>query len=375
LLIFSSCENNPGDVGLSFISPNDTTGVKYLDSQTDSITITSGSFRRPVNTYGAKNLLIGKYEQYESRSILLFGQIPAEYDSAVVNSATLNLKCNDYYYPNKTGNTAFNIYKVNQKLNLKTITADSITASAIGTTSLGFYTGVVPDSQTISLPIDNQTIKDWLEYAADTAYAQKNYGIMIQPSSASSTIRSFFSFNNPIDNIPFISVIVTKNGETDTLKLNFVETLSLTDAPASIVPQDRMLVQNGIGYRSSLTFDLSKLPPNVIINNATVQFTLDSKSSFISESGSRGMIVGLINDTTGYNDTLFVNSFPRDSIFYSVSINQAIQNVNSGNLPNLGVSIRGYFELQDIDKYVFYSPAVADSTKRPRLKIYYTIRN
>jgi hypothetical protein len=113
----------------------------------------------------------------------------------------------------------------------------------------------------------------------------------------------------------------------------------------------------------------------VIINNATVQFTLDSKSSFISESGSRGMIVGLINDTTGYNDTLFVNSFPRDSIFYSVSINQAIQNVNSGNLPNLGVSIRGYFELQDIDKYVFYSPAVADSTKRPRLKIYYTIRN
>jgi hypothetical protein len=375
LVILSSCENNPGDVGLSFISPNDTTGVKYLDSETDSMEISSSSYRIPVNTYASSTMLIGKYEQYESKTILKFRDIPGDYDSSVVVSATLVLKNNNYYYVNKTGTTAFNVFKVNQNLNLTKITIDSITSSTIGTTPLGFYSGAVPDSQTISVAIDNQTVKNWLEAAADTSYPEKNYGVMLQPTSASNTIKGFYSYANAAELVPYLSVVKTKNGVTDTVKLSLSESVSLSDAPASVIPQDRMLVQNGIAYRSSLTFDLSKLPSNVIINNATLKFTLDSKLSYLSESGVKTMIVGLVNDTANYGDTLFVNAFLRDSITYSVSLNQIFQTWNSGNLPNLGVSLRGFYELQNLDKFVMYSPAVSDTTKRPRLKIYYTLRN
>lgn len=370
-----SCENEPGDVGLNFISPGDTTGVRYLDSEKDSLTITSTSFERPVNTYGSLNLLLGKYEEFESKTIIRFLSITGDYDSAVVNSATLYLRTAEYYFKNNTGVTAFDLFRINTNLNLQTITADSINSSAVGTTPLGSYSGVAPDSQFISITVDNQTVRDWLEYAADTSYAQKNYGLMLQPNSASTTIRGFYSFVNEPDLVPYMTVILTKNGETDTLRLDISESLTLSGSSPANFPPDRMVVQNGIAFRSALNFDLSKLPQNVIINNATVQFTLDHNASYISKDGNRTMIVGLINDTTGFGDTLFVNAFPRDSVNYSVSINPIFQNWNSGNLPNLGMSIRGFFELQNIDRFIFYSPAVSDTTLRPRLKIYYTLRN
>ncbi len=375
LVILNSCENNPGDVGLSFISPNDTTGVKYLDSETDSMEISSYSFKKLINAYVSPNMLIGKYEQYESKTLLKFTNIPGDFDSSKVLSATLVLKNNNYYYTNKTGTTAFDVFKVNQNLDFTTVTLDSIGSGTIGTTTLGSYSGVVPDSQTISITLDNQTVKDWLESAADTGYAEKNYGVMLQPTSASSTIKGFYSYNNILENIPYLSIARSKNGVTDTLKLISSESVSLSDAPETVIPQNRMLVQNGIAYRSGLNFDLSKLPTNVIINNATLQFTLDTKSSFISETGSKTMIVGLVNDTANNDDTLFVNAFLRDTINYSVALNQIFQNWNSGNLPNLGVSIRGSFELQNIDKFVFFSPESPDPATRPRLKIYYTLRN
>jgi len=374
-VILNSCENNPGDVGLSFISPNDTTGVKFLDSETDSMEITSYSFKKLINAYASSTMLIGKYEQYESKTLLKFTDISGDYDSSTILSATLVLKNSNYYYVNKTGTTAFNVFKVNQNLDFTTLTLDSISSSTIGTTSLGSYSGVVPDSQTISITLDNQTVKDWLESAADTGYAEKNYGVMLQPTSASNTIKGFYSYANVLDNIPYLSIVRTKSGVTDTLKLISSESVSLSDAPETVIPQDRMLVQNGIAYRCGLNFDLSKLPPNVIVNNATLEFTLDTKSSFTSESGSKTMIVGLINDTANNNDTLFVNAFLKDTINYSVSLNQIFQNWNSGNLPNLGVSIRGSFELQNIDKFVFFSPTSPDAATRPRLKIYYTLRN
>lgn len=375
ILAVNGCQSEPGDVGLSFISPNDTTGVKYLDSVTDSLTVTSSTYEKAVNTYGATFFFVGKYEQFESKSALKFVNIPADYDSATVLSASINLRAGDVVFQNKTGITDFTVYKILTGINLATVTIDSITSSTVGTTPLGSYSGVVPDTQFISVPIDNQTVKDWLEYAADTSYAQKNYGIMLQPTSASTTIRGFYSFNNQTVNLPYLSVVLTKNGETDTIKIIAPETVSLSDAQSANLPPERMLVQNGIAYRTSMTYDLSKLPSNVIINNAKVELHLDSKASYISESGSRTLVFGLINDTSGFGDTLFTNAFPQDSVTYSVSVNQIFQNWNSGFLPNLGLSIKGSFELQNLDRFIFYSNEVADTTLRPRLKIYYTLRN
>lgn len=375
LFSISGCENDPGDVGIIFVSPDDTSGVKYLDSQRDSIQMSSSSQKILINAYGSVNLLVGRYQDYECKTVIRFFNLPPDFDSSEVSSAIFYMRNNKYYYEDNSGVTAFEMFSMLEDKNFETITLDSLTSMSVSTTPIGSFSGVVKDSQLVEVPLDNQTIEDWFNYAADTAYPQKNYGMMIQPTNASSAIKGFFSFNNDVSVIPYITVIKTKNGITDTITMNVNVSLSLSNAPASVISPDRMLVQNGISFRSSLNFDLSKLPNNVIINNATIDFVMDQDQSYISENGSRTIVVGLINDTTNFGDTLFVNAFPSDSIRYSVSVNQIFQYWNSGVFPNLGVSLRGFFELQNIDKYSFYSPAVGDTTLRPRLRIYYTLRN
>lgn len=375
VIFFQSCENDPKDLGINYIPSIDTTGIKFLDSQADTMNITSGSFKHYINNYLAENLLIGKFQEFDSKALIRFYEITPDYDSAEVLSAVLTFRYGGYYFKEKGGNTSFNVNKILSVLNFNSITYDSVNSSQISAESYGSFNGVVPDSSDIAITLDNQLIKDWLEYAADTSYPVKNYGLALVPTSASTTIKGFFLINNNVDFIPVIDIILRKNGETDTIKLNTSDGLSLSDAPLSIIPSERIYTQNGIAYRSIMNFDLNKLPGNVIINNATLQFTLDKANSFISENTDKRIVLGLITDSVTKKDTLYTDAFPSDSIVYSVNINSIIQRWNSGVYPNMGISMKNYFELQNLDYFVFYSPNDPDISKRPRLKITYTLRN
>ncbi len=137
----------------------------------------------------------------------------------------------------------------------------------------------------MNINLNTQEVESWLEYAADTTYFDKNYGMILFPDFSSSTIKGFYSSENPSDLVPYVTVIYTKNNVKDTLILNISESVSLSDAPSSIIPaSETFILQNGIAFGNILNFDLTKLPDNVIVNNATLQFTLDNASSFISPS-------------------------------------------------------------------------------------------
>lgn len=376
-LIISGCENNPGDAGLNFISPNDTIGVKYLDSQADSMDINSSTFKNPINSFGSFTALIGKYQSYDSKTLMKFNLIDfANLDSAVVQSAKLFLKGNGYNFRDQNGITAFDAFKLTRSVDLRTVTTDSLTAGTIGNVSVGNYSGNVNDSQFISFSVDNQTVKDWFEYAADTAYPVKNHGIALVPSSSSTSIKGFHSyFVSASGNRPYMDVIYSKNGVTDTVRLDFLDMVSLTDAPVSVVQPGRFVSQSGISFRGKLTFDLSKLPPNVTINNANLTFVLDKPGSYIDSNSSKALDIGVINDTSNNGDTLFTEAFLRDSVTYSVNLNQTFQRWNFSEIQNFGITIRPFSDLQNIDFFSFYSPDSEDPALRPRLRIYYTPRN
>ncbi|HAY34473.1 MAG TPA: DNRLRE domain-containing protein [Ignavibacteria bacterium] len=337
--------------------------------------ITSQNYKKYITNYLATKILVGRYQGYESNALLKFTNISPDYDSAVVISAKLTLKYANYFFKEKTGNTAFDVFKVLANYNYTTVTYDSLSASGIGNVSLGNYSGVVNDSQSIEITLDNQTVKDWLEYAADTNYSVKNYGIILMPALSSTTVKGFYSSGNPVDLVPFVSVVYSKNNVTDTIKLDISEYVSLSDAPPSIIPPDHFLLQNGIAYRNILNFDLTKLPPNVIINNATLEFTLDNSLSYITEETDKRVIIGMVIDSALKTDSIFTDAFLLDSVKYSVSLNPVFQRWNSGNLPNLGLTMKNLFELQNLDNFAIYSPSYPDVTKRPRLKITYTPRS
>jgi len=373
-LTYQSCENNPNDVGQGFLPTIDTTGLRFLDSEADTMNITNQNYKSYVTDFVTAKFMVGRYQDYESKTLLKFTNIGVDFDSATVVSSILKLKYSNYFFKDKMGNTDFDIYQALEKFNFTTVKFDSINSSNIGNVSLGSYSGVVNDSQSIDITINNQIVKDWLEYAADTNHAVKNYGVLLQPRISSSTIKGFYSSSNGVELVPSMTVIYSKNNVLDTLLLDFTEFASMSDAPASVIPAEHFLLQNGVAYRNIMNFDLSKLPPNVIINNATLEFTLDNSLSYITDETDKSIVIGMVIDSVTKTDSIFTPAFLSDTIVYSISLNSVFQRWNSGVMPNLGITLKNAFEVQNLDNFAIYSSAYSDPTKRPRLKITYTPR-
>lgn len=373
LPLMQSCENNPNNLGFILVPNVDTSGVRYLDSQSDSMNIGYSNYKKFVNTSTSFNMLAGYYQNYQSKALLKFTSISPDYDSVKVLSAILTLRNSGYYFKDLMGTTSFNLYRVTKNFNYSTVTFDSVNASDFGSLSLGSFTGILSDTGTINITLNNQIAKDWLEYAADTGYINKNYGIGLIPNLSSTSIKGFYSNNSSADQIPYTTIIFTKNDVEDTITLVTSEYVSLSDAPASIIPADRFLLQNGIAYRAMLNFDLSKLPGNVIINNATLLLYLDNAGSFISTGTDRRVVAGTVTDSVTKSDSIYVTSTLLDSSTYTINLTQIVQRWNSGIMPNLGITLRNVYELQNLDNFAFYPPGFSDNTKNPRLKITYTV--
>ncbi len=374
-----SCENNPNSTGITFISPDDTLSTRVLDSQLDSMPITNKNYLNYINTSSSQNFLVGNYQNYTSKSLLKFVEINQDLDSASIVSAILTLKYNNYSFNNKSGLTSMNVYQMTTDFNYSTVLYDSVSSSNYGSVSKGSYSGTpTADTQKVNITLNNQMVKDWLEYSADTSYPVKNYGMILLPDASSSTISGFYSFNNTTDLIPYITVIYSKNSVVDTANINISEYVTLSNAPPSIIPADRFVLQSGVAYRNVLNFDLSKLPYNVIINNVNLQFTLDSKNSIISSATDKRVVLGMVVDSVNNIDSIFVDAFQSDSVTYilsSTALNAIFQRWNSGVVQNLGLSMKNYFETQNMDHFVFFSPSAAEISFRPRIRITYTLRN
>jgi hypothetical protein len=377
IVTLNGCTDEPTDLGLNFLDPDDTTGVRTLDSQTDTLTITGTNYKYRINTLGSRGILVGRYQDAEANSMIKFTGISDQYAGATVNSAILKLTFRGYSYQDLNGITSFDIFRVNKNFNYQTVTFDSVSSADIGTNVLGSYTGTLTDTTTIEITLDNQTVKDWLEAAADPEYQNPNYGIYLKATGSSTTIKSFFSIAQGGSLIPNVLVVLTNNNETDTITLVTPESVSLCDAPIPAF-NERFITQNGIAIRNMLRFDLSKLPENVVINNAQLEFYIDRSQSYITGDSEMRMIIGMITDSTNKTDSTFGslnNAFiQQDSLQFITTISNIVQRWNSGLSPNLGISIRGASEIQNLDRFIFYDVDSSDINRRPRLKIVYTQR-
>ncbi|MBS1493567.1 MAG: DNRLRE domain-containing protein [Bacteroidetes bacterium] len=375
-LFLAGCENNPNDLGLNFINPNDTAGSIILDTTL----ITNTNFRYYTNDNGSGNMLIGNYASggnlYTSKTLIQFAGVNSNYAGATVLSAKMRLRYSKYAFKDTTGTVAFNIYKVNRALNLLSITNDSVSSSDIGTTSIGSYSGNPTDTSAIYITLDNQTMKDWLYYAADSSYATKNYGLAFVPTTASTTIKGFYSENTDVSLRPVITVVVQTTTSTDTIDFVYPSSVSLSTAPESVLPASQyFMVQNGIAFRNILKFSFPNLPTNAIINEAYLQVTLNTGMSYITSGTSNQIKVDMVTDssTKATNNESFVLT-RLDSITYTGRINQIVQRWNSNVSPNYGLSMRCPSEIANLDNFVFYNSDNPDVSKRPRIRIRYSLR-
>ncbi len=373
---FWGCEQEPNDLGLNFLPGNDTLGTVVLNSETDTMQISALSFLEYINTYPSYFSLIGLYQNYESKFLLKFKDITSNYDSCTVLSANVYLTYNNYYFQDSLGITSFNIYPLTDTITFSTITYDKFNNSYIGTDLLGSYTGTLSDTTTIGIPIDTSIVRKWLWKAANSNYPYENNGIAFVPTTLSTSIKGFYSSLILTDSIkPYITAVVQKGTKIDTIKLSSSESVTLSNVTNILIPQDRFILNTGISYRSILKFDLGKLPQNVTINEAYLEFKLDESNSFIKNRSDSRIAFSRVTDTTGNIQTdgiLFFTS-KKDSITYTIRMQYIFQKWNMG-APNYGVLLNYVYDYQGLDKYAFYSQSILDATKRPLLIIRYTPR-
>src|SRR4030095_605709 len=380
------CADDPSSLGLNFIPPGETTGVRTFDSYIDTMLITSTNVRYYVNTSGSPNLMVGKNGNYDAKALIRFAGLSGDYDSAVVNSASLILNYRNYYFPvsmsDSLAQIEFNIYKITRNLNFSTITLDYVNSSAFGTVSQGNYTGSpTADSQDVVVSLNTSMVKDWLEFAADTAYSNKNYGIVLSPGNSSRVVKAFYSAVNSVSEglRPQLKIIVTKNGDTDTLITSVSSTLSLVNTTLTS-GNETFSIQAGISYVQIMKFDLSKIPSTATINDVQLYLTLDSANCQFSSQTSHSIFGQYVNDTAGglKVDNFAFQGSSSDTgrymmrLVYSFSASP-FQRWLLGQ-SNYGIMIHSGNQTTNLDLYSFYKETASDPFKRPRVKIKYTPR-
>jgi hypothetical protein len=390
LLIVSSlalytigCADDPSSLGLNFIPPGETTGVRIFDSYIDTMQITSTNVKYYVNTSNSVNLMVGQNAGYNAKALIKFGGISGDYDSATVNGATLTLKYKNYYFPtaqsDSLGQIAFDVYKVLQNINYSSVTLDSVNSGSFGTVPQGNFNGIpTADTQEVSIALNTDMVKDWLEYSADTNYSGKNYGISLTPNNGSSVIKAFYSAITDESVRPKLQIIVTKNGDTDTLTTTNSSTVSLVDA--AITPNNETFsLQAGVSYVQVMKFDMSHIPSTATINDVQLYLTLDQAGSKFSNQTVFKIGSLYISDTAGYKTTgITYEGSATGTGQYMIRLVAAFQASPFQRWllgqTNYGLLLFASGQTTNLDLFSFFSPTTTDPSKRPRVVIKYTPR-
>lgn len=377
------CADDPSSLGLNFIPPGETTGVRIFDSYIDTMPITSLNHRYYVNTSGSKNLMVGKSGNYESKALIQFGGFDDTHDSATVISAKMYLKYKNYYFPttisDSLGQIAFDVYKILQSLNFSTITNDSVSGTSFGNISQGSFIGIpTADSQEVEISLNTSMVKDWLEYAADTSYSTKNYGVVLSPNNSSASIKGFYSTHNDAVVKPRLEVIFTKNNVTDTISTSTSSTISLSNT--SFTPSTETFnLQAGVSFVQQMSFDMSHIPSTATINDVQLYLTLDSANSNFSMQSVYKILAQFINDSAGLKTDLFTfNGTPAGNGQYmmrlvAIGAPSPFARWLSGT-SNYGLLLFAGNQTLNLDRYVFFKETASDPLKRPRVIIKYTPR-
>jgi hypothetical protein len=377
-LLTEGCADNPSSIGKNFINPGDTQGVQIFDSYKDTMQIVSTNFRKYVNTSASGNLMVGKNTSYISKALIRFFSLSPGYDTSHVVSATLKLRYRNYYFPvthnDSLGQIGFDIKPILQSLNFSTITFDSVPDSYFGNNTVGSYSGSPTyDTQQVNIPLDTAFVHNWLKYAQDTTNPVKNYGIVLYPNAGSNTLKSFYT--SPASSVygPILTVIAKKYNSSTYDTLNFTSSQTAFLASTSFGESPGVFkLQGGISYVDIFKFNTSKLPANIIVNDAQVIFSLDAANTISSNQTNFSISGFFVSDTlrnietTNFGASLSNNQF---SLRVIAPFQRWIQGQN-----NYGLMLETANQNLNLDLFSIFNETASDPSKRPHVIIKYSLR-
>ncbi len=296
-----NCSDEPTSIGGNLVG-DDIINLKTISS--DSLSQSLSIFH-PTNISLAASgrLLLGVTDNINASILLKFAVGLADSikndiinNDATVTSAVMELH-KTYSYGDTLSNLDFNIYKVTSNWSVN-FSEDSIPQLQFDE-SLDLLDGDpdITDSIT-SAKLSNQLLQDWLHIAADTSL-RGNYGIYIRPTANSQKVLGYQAITPTFTNIPVIKVVIEKLGAyTDTLTFSSTTDLTVMQGSIPSVSSGNIPIRAGYLINGKLTFDLSSLPENIVVNTAELVLTVDTLESKVGSSYTNSMQVYFLLDST-----------------------------------------------------------------------------
>lgn len=378
---YTGCTEKPNtQVGNNLVDPS--IQIAVFDTMFTSISDTT--YQGTVIPGTGSSNLVGRTSAGEDVVTMLnFQTSPRSFDSldgAVIDTANISLTVN--YRWNVTAiPVRLDMYEILQPWNYLTFSSDSASSNTLGPHILASYSDSMNYSRTvISTPIDTTTVRKMINsylHPDSTAF----YGFALRAAANTTPgIAGFITFTANSVLSPTLTIIYSRNGKKDSLKINygFDTFYSQYTTPPVMTPIE---VQGCFGIRSNIKFDLSSLNNKPVINNAVLELTLNKSQSQI-EGYSPDTIAVYIRSSDSNLDNIYTSTqwsaygAKKDSsqttIVYQCKVTPFVQQWVNNVIVNNGFNIRWAAENSSADKAIFYSSTEADRTKRPALKIVYS---
>jgi hypothetical protein len=378
LAILSSCSDSPTSVGNDIVK-RDLVSVSKVDSYTDTLSQTSSYFKNVPKPGLSATILIGKADNVEAKTLISFDISLADSLTSdisagnfTVTDATVQLR-KSYVFGDSLGLLNFNGYECTSGWTSVGFTSDSLSKLTYNSTNV--ISNIVPTDTTLSFDLDKQLVTSWLTQAAVNNSVTNN-GIFIDPSSNSQKIVGYQSQYYSNTYVPELSVAIQRNGTsyTDTLLLGGYQDVSVVVGNLPQVSAQNIAIQGGLAVRAKLKFNLSKVPSNVILNNAELVLKLDSLETELGSDSSNTIVALKAAADTSNNafDSTQAIVLTKSGNTISGDITSYVQQWLKGN--NYGFILSAQDEIGSTDLFSVYGSNFSNRKLRPRLTIYYTYK-
>jgi hypothetical protein len=342
-------------------------------------------FRRYSTMDGTVNLL-GQNGSYTAYTVIQFDQsaFPVR-DTIAVYSATLTLHALSWY-GTPGAPFGFIVRRVNRAWSSYTLLWDSVQTDFYESIPRGEYDGsLIGDTAQITINLDTAMVREW--FASSTTSTTTQFGIILIPTTTTqNAIRGFAEFliADSTGYYPTLQVVAgsVTGSSLDTTTYNGGQDTFVGTDDHGTPPGTKLYVQGGVNYQSVLWFDLSSIPRGAILNKAILAMNIDYASSRISKFVTdTSLSAQMLGDSTTFTSMATENSssFGRratdSATTFAFDIRSAAQSWVRG--PNYGVLIRvpTAREYSTPDLYVFDDLTAATPSKRPWLRIVYSIKS
>ena len=372
---FYQCSDAPSSIGADLLSP-DIIDVLKLNSFTDSIA--QSSLILPptaIKLSSAERLLLGRKNDIEASLLIRFfislpDSIKQDILSNSLNITSAYIKMiKTYTCGDETAPFDFTAHKINSVWSLD-FTADSLTPAFSYEPNDVIISKELSDSINIFF-IDNQLALFMLQAAADTNNPDDN-GIILKPTGNAEKVVGFQALTSSFINYPELKVVIEESGVVDTLDLISTIDLSVVSGNLPTVFEN-ILVAAGYAINSRLAFDLSKLPQNVVINNAELTLTIDTTETIAGDFYINSLAAGFLADSLDADSIIGTITLPRSGNTFSGSITSFVQSWVS-IYDNQGILLRTSDQLNGVERFALKGSNTADAVLRPLLKITYTLK-